>query len=213
MRMHFLRVGLSGFLLFPTASLAQSAGSTRIDLPYSTTITVPWTWRSSTPQVETALRARKQVLKGINLVPDNEGNWLLVAAPFADDGEEASVNLMVMPSRLGQSDINALSQVEINDADANYFRPEAERAAANNGLTITTWEGTKRATLGGKQALVTRYSFARSDGPPLRKTTYAVYLGPRAIFIHTFTSTSPATERSAAVASILASLSIGVDSL
>lgn len=213
MHLGILRVGLSGILIFPAVSWAQSAGATRVDLPYSTTITVPWTWRSSTPQVETALRARKQVLKGLNLVPDEEGNWLLVAAPFAEDGEEASVGLTIVPSRLGQADINSLSQAEINDADADYFRPEAERAAANNGLTITTWEGTKRTTLGGRHALVTRYTFTRPDGPPLRKTTYAVYLGPRAIFIHTFTSTSPATERSAAVASILASLSIGVDSL
>ena len=213
MRMQILGVGLSGMLMFPTVSWAQSARSTRVDLPYSTTVTVPWTWRSSTPLVETALRARKQVLKGLGLLPNAEGNWLLVAAPLADDGEEASVGLMVMPSNLSQTNLVALSQAEIQAADIDYFRPEAERAAVNNGLTITTWEGTKRTTLGGRHALVTRYTLKRPDGPPLRKTTYAVYLGSRAILIHTFTSTIPGTDRGTAVAGILASISIGVDSL
>jgi hypothetical protein len=162
--------------------------------------------------IEAALRGKRSTIDASNVLPEGDGTWVILRPRSTQDGE-ASVILMVMPTRVSQRGLKEISESALADAERNQFRPEAERAASNTGRTITRWEGTKREQLGGRYGLVTRYSFTRTAGPPLRKETHSVYLGTRAIIVHVHIPAASGSAAEAAVRQILASLRIGVDSL
>lgn len=208
-----LNLACSAILVVPSISVAQSTAATRIELPYATTIEVPWGWRSTNPQVETALGSNQEVLPALAQFPGEDGTWLFVAAPSSDGDEQASVTLTVMSSDLSQSALIALSPAEIQVAENGYFLPEAQRATKNTGWRIVSWEGTRRTALGGRSALVTRYTVASPGNSILRKTTYSIYLGSRTIHVHTLAPTTAGSASGSTVERILSSLSVGVDSL
>lgn len=206
-------------LLALTAMLASSDGQLcgqstdrLVRLPYSVGLTVPQAWTSPDSSVARKLRSRTAQVDLSGTLPDESGA-LLVLRPLSPDDGEASVVIMVLPTEISQARLAAMAPIEINAADHNYFLPEAETAASNTGRTITRWDGTQRTTVGGRYGLVTLYVFERPDGPPLRKETYAAYLGSRKVVVHVHLPLSPGSAAELAVRSLLASLTIGAREL
>lgn len=207
------RLELVALLALPFPAVAQTSGSTLVTLPFSTSISVPWTWRSSTPAIEAALRGKRSTVDGSGLMPDGAGTWLVIAAPISPGGLEASVILVIMPTGVSQRELALMTKAEVASADRNNFRPEAEQSAANTGRAITSWEGTTQQLVGGRYGLVTRYTFSRQDGPPLRQESYAVYLGSHSIIAHAYLPAEPGTKVERDVQRIISSMKIGVDSI
>lgn len=186
--------------------------STLVTLPFTTRIRVPWTWTSPDPIIGAAIRAKRSAVDASSVLPNGDGIWLVLKPASPQDGE-ASFILTLMPTHVGQGRLAEMSWPEIAEAERLEFRPEAERAATNTGRKITSWQGTTREEIGGRHGLLTRYSFTRSDGPPLRKETHAVYLGTQAIIAHVHLPAAAGSRAETALRQMMKSLRIGVDSL
>jgi hypothetical protein len=164
---------------------AQPAEWLALQLPYGITLEFPRGWRTDQPSLQRALSAGTNPVDATTLTADASGHLVIFAPPLQDRGE-ASLGIEIMPTKVSQADMLRLTDADIREAEAREFRPEVERAAANNGWSLAKWHGTAPVIIGGRRALATRYEYVDRTGKPMSKATYSVYLGSRSVNLHVF---------------------------
>jgi hypothetical protein len=113
---------------------------------------------------------------------------------------------------MGQSDVAAMTSEELVAAERS-FRSEIEAAIDNTGLTLVSWEGMERDSLGGRIALVKHYRFRYPAKSEMTMESYGVYLGGRSIQIRIQFSTASAPTLKEEIDGVRQSISLALGRL
>lgn len=167
-------------MAFSSSAIGAQVRAEHIILPAGISLTIPVTWISSRDDLGDYVRTGANGVHDASALPPRPSGHLILFGTTDSLGNEASIEISLMPTRLGQSQVEAMTPAALTAAERT-FRSEIEAALANSGLRLVSWDGMKRVLLGGRTALLKHYRFRYPAKPEMTMESYGVYLGRRSV--------------------------------
>lgn len=169
-----------GLFVGAQALQRDDPNSARILLPFGISLDVPIRWTTSRMDLGDYVSVRPDgVREAIRLPLQPNGHLILFGTQDGGAGE-ASIEISVFPTSVGQSFVRGMKEPELSRAERE-FRTEILDALAATGSALLSWDGLTREEIGGRSALLRRYRYRPESGRPLIMESYGIYLGRRSI--------------------------------